>query len=178
MSAALVAEEEPIAPPAFKIETLLKGTVLYKQTQKPLLLPLVGHHWFSFEYNYGTSYGPYISKFVLTRDVQLLDVAKTKCRDAVSEYAERNELAREKIVNRICFKTGSVIKQTVRRPLDHAWGEGECAEEAAITVCAVAARFALDGWIAREWDEENLEGPEEVMLCVGDESKPAPLSKV
>jgi len=153
-------------PDNFEITTLVKGTVLYKQSHIRINENVSGQQWFALKPDYGESYGPYTYAFELKRDVKLLDVAKTKCRDAVSNYAAKHNLVVERVVAESCFATGTRKFTTVRRPLDHAWGEGECTTEAAATVCEVAALFDLDGWIADKWDDEALEGPEEIMLCL------------
>ena len=57
-------------------------------------------------------------------------------------------------------------KPDTREPLYAAWGEG-CNIEAARTVCNVAAKFNLDGWIAKDWDDSFMEGPKEFMICFG-----------
>ena len=147
-------------PPGFKIVTLQKGTELYKQSHEPIDIveePLSGNQWFSFVSGYAESYGPHEMKFKLARDVRLIDVAKTDCRNAVTEYAIAN-----KKVDESCINTNDPL-----RPLESAWGEG-CNKQAAETVCGVAAMFNLDGWIAKEWDDYKMKGPEEVMLCFGD----------
>jgi hypothetical protein len=134
-----------------------RGTTLYKRSHQSPVEIKEGPQWFSFERDYGESYGSHEKEFKINDDLRLLDVAKTKSRQAISRYARKNGLMRH------------CVNAPGESPLEHAWGEG-CNEEAAETACAVAKTGSLDGWIAKEWDDETLEGPREIMLCL---DKPA-----
>lgn len=136
-----------------KVDTSVKkGTRVYKRSHDNPVVIKEGRQWFSFEPDYGASYGSYEKNFEIKRDLRLLDVADTESRNAISGYAEEHELKKK------CANGDP--------PLDYAWGEG-CNDEAAETVCGVVKHIGnVDGWIARDWDDEALEGPREVMLCL------------
>ena len=113
--------------------------------------------WLAFEKGYGsaTSYGPHIFRHTLVRKLRLLDVGKKAVRRAVGLWADKN-IRRD--------TSGACRNLPGEEVLNLAWGEG-CNHPAAVLVCAVCRALHLDGWLARDWDEEDMEGPEEVMLC-------------
>ena len=116
-----------------------------------------GPIWLAFEKGYGsaTSYGPHIFRHTLTRKLRLLDMGKKAVRRAVGIWADKH-IRRD--------THGACRNLPGDQVLDLAWGEG-CNHPAAVLVCAVCRALHLDGWLARDWDEEDMEGPEEVMLC-------------
>jgi hypothetical protein len=111
-----------------------------------------GPVWFSREHGYGSpgSYGPHASTHKAKRDLKLIDVAKSTTRDCAFKLAVRYGLVEP------CGDYGN--------PFNNAWGEG-CSRQAAVTLCRLAEMVGADGWVAEQWDEEDQEGPFEIMLC-------------
>lgn len=158
MSFQLISGQEKLGSHITVDTSVEKGTRVYKRSHKnPVVITEEGRQWFSFEPEYGASYGSYEKQFKTKRNLRLLDVAKTESRKAISRYAEEHKLDKK-------CTNGTP-------PLEYAWGEG-CNDEAAETVCEVAKHMGnVDGWIARDWDDEALDGPREIMLCLDRERK-------
>jgi hypothetical protein len=154
MSCTFVAEQTNSCK--LRICIVKKGTLLHKRSFLPTpSLNRSGPVWFSREAGYGSSesYGAYLHKYELLRDLKLVDVAKTATRQCAYNSAVQHNIV--------------VPCGDDNDPFNSAWGEG-CNEQAAVTLCNLAQLVEADGWIAEDWDDDTLEGPFEVMLCCPD----------
>lgn len=112
--------------------------------------------WFAFEKGYGSpdTYGPNIFTYIPSRPLKVIDMGKKVVRNDVGIFADSNS------ITPITGCRGMSAVNVIER----AWGEG-CNTPAAEIVCKVCEILRLDGWIAKDWDDEDMEGPEEIMLC-------------
>ena len=149
--------DKPFKPLDHAIVVLEAGEHIYSRSNNPTDYTEASRspRWFAFEEGYGSAdtYGPHVYRHTLKRNLRLLDVAKTKVRKEVGEYADA-----------MLERTWGCKGQTGEEVLNNAWGEG-CNTPAAELVCAVCSALGYDGWIAKDWDDPDMEGPEEIMLC-------------
>jgi hypothetical protein len=112
--------------------------------------------WFAFEYGYGSaeSYGPHIHKYIVKRPIHVINISQTQVRHAIGDLIDRYNIQPH----------SGCISLSGKEILERAWGEG-CNFPAAEVVCELSSKLHLDGWIAKDWDDEDMEGPEELMLC-------------
>jgi hypothetical protein len=150
--------------------TLPKGTLLYTRMRSSQPPRNDRPTWFALHDHYGPStYGPYVHRYRTQRTLRLYDVAKTHVRQALARLA--GEKLTAQAPEWTCLQRQKSDPYWQSRPpfsyiLENAWGSG-CNMDAAQTVCQLAAlsKGRVAGWIAVDWDDPDLEGPEEVMLC-------------
>jgi len=152
------------------IHTIPKNTFLYSRRHSRD--PPSGREptWFAFDQDYGADvYGEFLHTFRVQKPLRVYDVAKKETRQVLASLAKstlRDDKHKYPCLQRQEESPYWKNQQPFSYILHNAWGAG-CNMEAAQVVCELGEQTKprVSGWIAVDWDEEEMEGPEEVMLC-------------
>ena len=138
------------------VKKLPKGKLLYKQFFKPRKFGEI--EWYSLEPGYGESYGNYITTYVLKKDLNLLNLGIMSSRNSLVENIinrAENESDKEAIKFLIDpdeqYSGGSSNRLLHKLIQDYTYFDGTYINE-------------------KEVDDEDLEGPSEVVLF-GDQTQ-------